>query len=57
MIDVTLTRKQVDVLLPALKTAESAYTTKGDFQASKLITALHVELQKQLFTFEKVEEN
>lgn len=54
MIEVELTKRQVDLLFPALKAAETAFTTAGNFKACKELTKLYASLQKQIFTYGQV---
>jgi hypothetical protein len=56
MIEVELTEKQVDLLFPALKKAESAYTQAGEWKACKELTKLYEELRKQIFTYGQLQE-
>lgn len=55
MIELELEQKQVDILLSALKVAESAFTDGGHFKGAKLVGALHSELWKQIFTYGQME--
>jgi hypothetical protein len=57
MIEIELTKKQVDLLFPALKQAESAYTTAGNWKACKGLTDLYASLHTQIFTYGQLEEN
>ena len=57
MIEVELTKHQVDMLFPALKQAESAYTQAGEWKACKELTKLYAELHKQIFTYGQVTED
>lgn len=56
MVEIELTRQQVDLLFPALKAAESAYTQAGEWKACKELDKLHRELHEQIFTYGQVEE-
>lgn len=56
MIEVELTQKQVDLLFPALKQAEIAYTTKGMFKACKGLSDLYATLHKQIYTYGQVDQ-
>lgn len=56
MIEIELTRKQVDLLFPALKQAESAYTTQGNWTACKNLMELYNSLRTQIFIYGQVEE-
>jgi hypothetical protein len=51
MIEIELTREQVDFLFPVLKKAESSYTNDGEWVACKKLTKLYNELYKQIFTY------
>jgi hypothetical protein len=54
MIELELTKQQVELLFPALKQAESAYTQAGEWKACKELTKLYAELYKQIFTYGQV---
>jgi hypothetical protein len=56
MIEVELTPKQVDLLFPALKQAESAYTSAGNFKACKGLSDLYDTLHKQIYTYGQMED-
>lgn len=56
MIELELTEKQVDLLFPALKQAESAYTSQGNWKACKGLTALYDTLHTQVYTYGQVKE-
>lgn len=56
LVEVELTQKQVDLLLPALKQAEQAYTTLGMFKACKGLSDLYATLHKQIYTYGQLEE-
>lgn len=56
MIEVELTQKQVDMLFPALKKAESAYTQAGEWKACKGLSDLYATLHKQIFTYGQTED-
>lgn len=56
MIELELTKEQVDFLFPVLKKAESAYTNDGEWEACKKLTKLYNELYKQIFTYGQVHE-
>lgn len=51
MIEIHLTQKQVDLLFPVLKTAESVYTYENNWTATKSIGKLYDELHKQIYTY------
>lgn len=55
MVDVELTRKQVDLMFAALKHAESKLTELGLFDACVAVSELHDSLFEQIHSFEKVE--
>lgn len=55
-IEITLTLKQVELLFPALKQAEAAYTTEGNFKACKALTEMYASLYRQIHTYGQVEE-
>ncbi len=57
MVDFWLTEKQVDLLFPALKVAESAYTDAGKFKACKGLSEIHAILHKQIYTYGQVDES
>jgi hypothetical protein len=54
MIEVELTKQQVELLFPALKQAESAYTQSGEWKACKELTKIYNELHKQVYTYGQV---
>jgi len=56
MVEIELTPKQVDLLFPALKQAESAYTTQGNFKACKGLSDLYDTLHKQIYTYGQMED-
>jgi hypothetical protein len=56
LIEVELTQKQVDLLFPALKQAESAYTDEGNFKACKALTEIYNSLHRQIYTYGQLEE-
>lgn len=56
VIEVELTQKQVDMLFPALKKAESAYTQAGEWKACKGLSDLYATLHKQVFTYGQTED-
>ena len=56
LVEVELTQKQVDLLFPALKEAEQAYTTKGMFKACKGLSDLYATLHKQIYTYGQLED-
>lgn len=56
LVEIGLTQKQVDLLFPALKQAESAYTTQGNFKACKGLSDLYDTLHKQIYTYGQLEE-
>lgn len=56
-IELSLTPKQVDLLFPALKQAESAYTQQGNYKACKGLTELYATLHKQVYTYGQIEED
>lgn len=57
MVELELTPKQVDLLFPALKQAESAYTMAGNWKACKGLTDLYDTLHKQVYTYGQLEED
>jgi hypothetical protein len=56
MIEVELTPKQVDLLFPALKRAESYYTAEGNYKACKGLSDLYDMLHKQIYTYGQMED-
>jgi hypothetical protein len=56
MVEIELTRQQVEMLFTSMKAAESAYTEAGQWKACKELDKLHRELHKQIFTYGQVEE-
>ena len=55
-VELTLTAKQVDLLFPALKQAESAYTQLGNYRACKGLSDLYDTLHKQIYTYGQLED-
>jgi hypothetical protein len=55
-IEISLTPKQVDLLFPALKQAESAYTSQGNYKACKGLSDLYDTLHKQIYTYGQMED-
>lgn len=55
LVNVDVRQADIHLLLNALKVAESAFTTEGSWKAAENIFKLHASLQKQIFTYEKVE--
>lgn len=55
MVEVELSRKQVDLLFAALKEAESGFTTRGMFDVCKNLSVMYDSLRRQVFDFEEVE--
>ena len=56
MVDVELSRKQVDLMFAALKHAESKMTELGLFDACIKVSELHSSLWEQIHSYEKVED-
>jgi hypothetical protein len=56
VIELELTKQQVELLFPALKQAESAYTHAGEWKACKELAKIYNELHKQVFTYGQVKE-
>jgi len=54
MVEIELTKQQVDLLFPALKAAESAYTQAGEWKACKELDKLYKTLYNQIFTYGQV---
>lgn len=54
MVELELTKQEVELLLAALKMAESAYTDRGNFKACRGLTKLHSSVWKQTFTYGQV---
>lgn len=57
MIEIELTRDQVDFLFTSLKMAESGFTEAGNYKACKTVSALHASLHKQIFTYGQADED
>jgi hypothetical protein len=57
MIEVELTKHQVDLLFPAIKQAELAYSNLGKWKACQELNKLHTELYKQIFTYGQVDKD
>lgn len=55
LVEVSLTQKQVDLLFPALKAAESQFTTDGKFAACEKLSVMYDTLRKQIYTYERVD--
>ena len=53
MISIDVQQKDVEIILAALKTAESTYTTNGEWTASKTIGKINQALRKQIYGFVK----
>lgn len=56
-IELHLTPKQVDLLFPALKQAESAYTNQGNYKVCKGLTELYNTLHTQIYTYGQIGED
>lgn len=54
MVQVDLTRKQVDLLFAALKEAESGFTSRGLFDVCQNLSVMYDSLRRQVFDFEEV---
>jgi hypothetical protein len=53
VISIDIHQRDVEIILAALKTAESAYTTNGQWVASKTISKINQALHKQIYGFVK----
>lgn len=56
MITIDLTPRQVDLLFPALKQAESAYTNGQNWVATKELSKLYDSLHRQIYTFGQLDQ-
>jgi hypothetical protein len=53
MITIDIKQSDIEIVLSALKVAESTYTTNGDWTASKTIGKVNQYLRKQVYGFVK----
>lgn len=53
IVPIEVRQDKVDILLAALKIAETQYTKEGQFMASAEVHKLNVSLRRQLFTYEE----
>lgn len=53
-VEIVIRQDQVELLLSALKVAESRFTDEGKFEGAKLAGKLHAELRKQIYTYGQV---
>lgn len=51
MITIDIQQKDVDVILAALKVAETTYTDEHEWTASSRISKVHNYLRKQIYGF------
>lgn len=56
VVTIDIPANRVELLLAALKTAESIETSIGSFAVVRDLNKLHASLRKQIYTYEKVEE-
>lgn len=56
MIEVELTHKQINLLMPALKIAESAYTDEGHWKAAADVGKIFADLHRQIYTYGQMED-
>ena len=56
MVEVELTRKQVDLLMASLPQAQTKFTDDGDFKASTAVSKLREDLYRQIFTYGQMED-
>lgn len=56
LVPVDVRQDKIEILLSALKTAESFYTTNGQWQAAKEAGKLNRSLRNQIFTYEPPKE-
>jgi hypothetical protein len=54
MVELELSKQEVELLLAALKVAESSYTDRGNFKACQRVSKLHSLVWKQTFTYGQV---
>ncbi len=52
-VDIEVRQDKIEVLLAALKVAESHYTTKGMWLAASEANKLNTSLRKQIFEFKE----
>jgi hypothetical protein len=54
-VEIDVRQDKIHLLLSALKVAEGFYTTKGMWLAAKEVGKLQSSLNKQIFSYERVE--
>lgn len=54
-VSVEVRKDKIDLLLAALKTAETAFTTSGNWKPAEEVGKLHSSLRDQIFTYERDE--
>lgn len=52
-VSLDVKQSKVDLLLAALKVAESFYTANGEFLAAAKVSKLNMSLRKQIFEYDK----
>ncbi len=55
MIEIELTKQQVDLLMASLPQAQLKFTDDGDFRASTAVAKLREALHRQIFTYGQME--
>jgi hypothetical protein len=55
MVEIDVRQDKIALMLSAFKVAETFYTTKGMWLAASEISKLHNSLNKQIFSYERVE--
>lgn len=55
MIELSLTKKQVEMLFPALKMAESGFTEANNWKACKELSAMYANIHRQVFTYGQID--
>jgi hemerythrin len=52
-VPIEVRQDKIDILLSALKTAESHYTKEGEFMAAAEVHKLNISLRRQIFSYEE----
>ncbi|CAB4124042.1 hypothetical protein UFOVP45_113 [uncultured Caudovirales phage] len=54
MIDIEVTKSEIQLLLSGLKVAEVEFGNRQEWKASKAVNALHKSLYRQVFTYGQI---
>lgn len=54
LIPIDVRQDRIEILLAALKVAESHYTVNNHWDAADLVSKLHTSLYKQIFEYEQI---